>query len=65
MLSIVYLQPEDSSYPTMVAAFLMKSDAEMFVRHSSLRYQYKIKETSSDAWTSWSKIRKEIQNERP
>jgi hypothetical protein len=60
MLSIVYLQEENDDYPTMVAAFLMKSDAEMFVRHSSLRYQYKIKNTSSEAWTSWSKIRKEI-----
>ena len=60
MLSIVYLQEKDDNWPVMVAAFLMKSDADMFVRHSSLRYQYKIKETSSEAWTSWSKIRKEI-----
>ena len=60
MLSIVYMQEKDDKYPVMVAAFLMKSDADMFVRHSSLRYQYKIKETSSEAWTSWSKIRKEI-----
>ena len=60
MLSIVYLQEEGNDYPVMVAAFLMKSDADMFVRHSSLRYQYKIKETSSEAWTPWYEIRQEI-----
>ncbi len=60
MLSIVYMQEKDDKYPVMVAAFLMRSDADMFVRYSSLAYQYKIKETSSEAWTSWSKIRKEI-----
>jgi hypothetical protein len=60
MLFVVYFHEKDDKYPVMVAVFLMKSDAEMFVKNSTLQEQYKVKETSSDAWTSWAKIRKEI-----
>ena len=60
MLFIVYLQAEDDKYPTLVAAFLMKSDAEKFMKNSNLSEEYFIKETGTDAWLAWRKIREEI-----
>ena len=60
MLFVVYLQAEGDQYPILVATFLMKSDAESFVKNSNLKDEYFIKETSNEAWLHWCKIREEI-----
>ena len=60
MLFVVYLQAEDDKHPILVAAFLMKSDAEVFMEASNLSEEYFIKETGTDAWLAWRKIREEI-----
>ena len=60
MLYIVYLQERDDLTPILVAAFLMKSDAEAFMEAASLSEFYHLKETTADAWQHWSKIREEI-----
>ena len=60
MLHVVYLQEKEDQYPVLVAAFLMKSDADNFMKQSNLSEFYKVKETSTGAWTSWSEIREEI-----
>lgn len=60
MLFVVYLQAEDDTHPILVAAFLMKSDAETFMEASNLYEEYFIKETGTDAWLAWCKIREEI-----
>ena len=60
MLYIVYLQEKDDKHPVLIAAFLMKSDAEAFMEMASLSDYYCLKETSDDAWQHWSKIREEI-----
>lgn len=60
MLYIVYLQAEDDKHPILVAAFLMKSDAESFMKNSNLKGEYFIKETGTEAWLHWRKIREEI-----
>ena len=60
MLFVVYLQEKDDKHPILVAAFLMKSDAEAFMKVSSLSDYYYLKETSDGAWQHWSKIREEI-----
>ena len=60
MLHVVYLQEKDDKHPVLVAAFLMKSDADNFMKHSNLSKFYRVKETSTGAWTSWSEIREEI-----
>ena len=60
MLHVVYLQEKEDQHPVLVAAFLMKSDADNFMKQSNLSDFYKVKETSTGAWTSWSEIREEI-----
>jgi len=60
MLFVVYLQEKEDQHPVLVAAFLMKSDADNFMKQSNLSEFYKVKETSTAAWTSWSEIREEI-----
>ena len=60
MLHVVYLQEKEDQHPVLVAAFLMKSDADNFMKQSNLSDFYKVKETSTSAWTSWSEIREEI-----
>ena len=60
MLHVVYLQEKEDQHPVLVAAFLMKSDADNFMKQSNLSEFYKVKETSTGAWTSWSEIREEI-----
>ena len=60
MLFVVYLQAEGDQYPILVATFLMKSDAESFVKNSNLKDKYFIKETGNEAWLHWRKIREEI-----
>ena len=60
MLHVVYLQEKEDHHPVLVAAFLMKSDADNFMKQSNLSEFYKVKETSTGAWTSWSEIREEI-----
>lgn len=60
MLYIVYLQAEEDQYPILVATFLMKSDAESFMKNSNLKDEYFIKETGTEAWLHWRKIREEI-----
>ena len=60
MLFVVYLQEKEDHHPVLVAAFLMKSDADNFIKQSNLSDFYKVKETSTSAWTSWSEIREEI-----
>ena len=60
MLHVVYLQEKEDQYPVLVAAFLMKSDADNFMKQRCLSEFYKVKETSTAAWTSWSEIRDEI-----
>tara|TARA_R110000796_G_scaffold18303_2_gene55465 strand:+ start:2591 stop:2842 length:252 start_codon:yes stop_codon:yes gene_type:complete len=60
MLHVVYLQEKDDKHPILVAAFMMKSDAEAFMEVASLSDYYYLKETTADAWQHWSKIREEI-----
>jgi hypothetical protein len=60
MLFVVYLQEKDDKHPTLVAAFLMKSDAKAFMERENLSGDYYLKETSDGAWKHWSKIREEI-----
>ena len=60
MLHVVYLQEKEDQHPVLVAAFLMKSDADNFMKQRCLSDFYKVKETSTGAWTSWSEIREEI-----
>ena len=60
MLFVVFLQAEDDKYPVLVATFLMRSDAEVFMKASNLSEEYKIKETGTDAWLAWRKIGEEI-----
>ena len=60
MLFVVYLQEKDDKHPVLVAAFMMKSDAEAFMEVASLSDYYYLKETTADAWQHWSKIREEI-----
>jgi hypothetical protein len=60
MLHVVYLQEKDDKHPVLIAAFLMKSDADNFMKQSNLSEFYKVKETTSKAWKSWSKIMGEI-----
>lgn len=60
MLHVVYLQEKDDKHPVLIAAFLMKSDADNFMKQSNLYGFYKVKETSAGAWKSWSKIMGEI-----
>jgi len=60
MLYVVYLQEKDDKHPILVAAFMMKSDAEAFMEVASLSDYYYLKETTDDAWQHWGKIREEI-----
>ena len=61
MLFIVYLQEKDDKHPILVAAFMMKSDAEAFMEAASLSDYYYLKGVpSDDAWKHWRKIREEI-----
>jgi len=60
MLYVVYLQEKDDKHPILVAAFMMKSDAEAFMEVASLSDYYYLKGTSDDAWKHWGKIREEI-----
>ncbi|MGJ8660408.1 MAG: hypothetical protein ACSHXL_00085 [Bacteroidota bacterium] len=60
MLYVVYLQEKDDKHSVLVAAFLMKSDAESFMKKSNLGDDHFIKETSDKAWSHWRKIGEEI-----
>ena len=56
MLYVVYFEtPND--IPVLVAAFLMKTDAEHFAETAQFGNGYKIKETTLEAWSAWTKIR--------
>jgi len=41
----------------MIAAFLMKCDADSFLEHFFFREGYKVTETTWEAWTAWQTIR--------
>ena len=45
------------SEDVMIAAFLMKSDADSFLEHFPFREGYKITETTWEAWNAWQTIR--------
>ena len=60
MLYVVYFKEKEEEQPILVAAFLMKTDAEVFMKGASLSDYYYLKETSDKAWSHWSKIREEI-----
>jgi len=40
----------------MIAAFLMKCDADSFLEHFFFREGYKVTETTWEAWTAWKTI---------
>jgi hypothetical protein len=56
MISVVYFN--DDGRNVMVGAFLMRSDAEQFIKSQVFELHYKIKEV--DDWASWSNIRHAI-----
>ena len=53
MISVVYFKGEGGRN-IMVAAFLLKSDAEQFIKGTFCVDDYKIKDVED--WKSWSKI---------
>jgi hypothetical protein len=59
MISVVYFN--DGGRNIMVGAFLMRSDAEQFIKSQVFELHYKIKDI--DDWASWSKIKDAIKTE--
>ena len=55
MLFVVYLDRVEG--PVLAASFLMKSDAERFLGSLPFGDLYKIKETNTNAWDGWIKIK--------
>ena len=41
----------------MIAAFLLKCDADSFLKNFLFREDYKVTETTWEAWTAWQTIR--------
>ena len=56
MISVVYF--EGHGITVTVGAFLMRSDAENFIKHKPNSEDYKIKDI--DDWQSWSNIRAKL-----
>ena len=56
MISVVYF--EDRGLVVAVGAFLMRSDAENFIKHTPHSEGYMIKDV--DDWQSWSNIRAKL-----
>ena len=57
MISVVYF--DDGDRNIMIGAFLMRSDAECFIKGVTYNQSYKIAEVDGQ-WQSWSNIRQEI-----
>ena len=57
MISVVYFNDGDRN--VMVAGFLMRSDAEQFIKNTPFTQGYKVAEVDGQ-WQSWNKIREEI-----
>lgn len=57
MLSVVYFNDGDRNI--MVAAFLMRIDAEDFIKNTTFDQGYKVTEVEGQ-WSSWINIREEI-----
>ena len=59
MISVVYFN--DGGRNITVGVFLMRSDAEQFIKSQVFELHYKIKDI--DDWASWYKIRDAINTE--
>lgn len=57
MISVVYFNDGDRNI--MVAAFLMRFDAENFIKNTAFVQNYKIADVEGQ-WSSWINIREEI-----
>lgn len=61
MLYVVYLKPNTlASGPCLVGAFLMKSDAEIFIKNSTLKEELVLVEVDN-VWDNWTAIKEEME----
>jgi len=62
MLFVVYLKPNATdSEPCLIGSFLMKSDAENFMKSHSLKGELAIVEVNN-VWNNWTAIKDEMEN---
>jgi hypothetical protein len=61
MLSVIYCVQEKNF--VMVAAFLMREDAEKFLKSIDHDNRYSIKDTESSVWDAWCSIRNTVMKE--
>ena len=60
MLYVVYLKPNTiDGGPCLVGAFLMKSDAEIFIKNSTLKEELVLVEVDN-VWGNWTAIKEEM-----
>lgn len=55
MISVVYFENTDG-HKVMVGGFLMREDAENFIKHTPFAENYKIADVDGQ-WESWTNIR--------
>jgi hypothetical protein len=64
MLYVVYLKPNTiDGGPCLVGVFLMKSDAEIFIKNSTLKEELVLVEVDN-VWGNWTAIREEMEKEK-
>lgn len=61
MLYVVYLKPNTlDSGPCLIGSFLMKSDAENFMKSHSLKSELVLVEVDN-VWDNWTAIKEEME----
>ena len=61
MLYVVYLKPNNpDSGPCLIGSFLMKSDAENFMKSHSLKKELVLVEVDN-VWDNWTAIKDEME----